>query len=134
MHRSMRHLAVRTSLLALSVLALGAMAASTASAEVYSNMDNWYVDTSFDPYGTNFTVSSGGPNPVQFRWLDSPSKATTIYATHCADGTLIGLSRSYAVGSVDYQTLFTGSSGTCFRLWGATASGSMSDHDGRVLR
>lgn len=127
----MRHLAARSLLLAAGLTAFWA---STATADVWSNMDNWFVDTSYDAYPSQFTISSGGPHPAQFRWLDSPNTSTNVFAASCADNAQIGSTRTYGVGDTSYQTFFTGSSGTCFKLWGQTTSGSMSDHDGRVSR
>lgn len=126
----MRHLAVRSALLA--TLIAGGL--STPASAVYSDMNDWFVDTSFDPYSSQFTISSGGPHPAEFRWLDSPSKETQVYAADCGTNAVLGTTRTYAIGSTTYQTLFTGSSGTCFKLFGRTTSGSMSDHDGRVNR
>jgi hypothetical protein len=134
MPRRMRHFAVRSLLLLTAVTAMGGAMTEAASADVTTDMNDWFVDTSYDPYASQFTISSGGPHAVQFRWLDSPNKETNIYATSCGDNTAVSSVHLYPVGNTSYQTLFNGNTGYCFRIWGATGSGSMSDHDGRVSR
>jgi hypothetical protein len=128
----MRHIAARSALLA--TLIAGGLSTSASATDVPSDLIDWYVDTSFDAYSSTYHVSSGGPNPVSFRWLDSPHTQTQVYAANCLTNVQYGSMRTYAVGSTSYQTLFTGATDTCFKLWGRTTSGSMSDHDGRVLR
>jgi hypothetical protein len=134
MSRCLRHCAARTLLLATTLVAFGGGFATIASADVTTDMNNWFVDTSYDPYGSQFTISSGGPHTAQFRWLDSPNQATNIFASQCSDNNALSSTLFYGVGDTSYQSLFTAGTGTCFRLWGATTSGSMTNHDGRVSR
>jgi|tagenome__1003787_1003787.scaffolds.fasta_scaffold17547925_1 hypothetical protein len=109
---------------------------ATAAAQSWNDLNDWNLTESVSTWGggTQFHISTGSGS-AQFRWLDSPNKTTVISGNSCSDLTLYG-SSSIGVGDTNYHTLFGGSSGTCFVLRGRTSagSGSMVNHDGRVLR
>ena len=104
---------------------------------VYTDMNNWNLTETTSTYGggTQFHISSTG-SYAEFRWLDSPNKATVISANSCADWGLLGSTASIPVNNTSYHYLFGGSPGQCFVMRGRTASGqgSMVNHDGRVNR
>lgn len=134
MSRRTRRFAVRSLLPAVIASAALLAAPGLASADVTTDMNNWNLNGTASPYGSNFTVSGTTSNPIQFRWLDSTPLQTKVYATSCSSGTLVGVERFYAAGDTGYQTLHTASAGYCFRLWGVAYGGTMTVYDGRVSR
>jgi hypothetical protein len=85
--------------------------------------------------GTQYHVTTGG-TIVQYRWLDSPAKATVISANTCSDWAMYGQA-SYGQSDTGYQTIWgSGTSQACFVLRGRTQAGqgSMSLYDGRINR
>lgn len=109
---------------------------SAATAYVTTDMNDWNLTESLSYYGSNFSIASGTDGLVQYRWLDTPAKATVISAAACSDLSQLGSSAVIAVNSTSYYSLFSGSTGQCFVLRGRTTSGSGSlvNHDGRVKR
>ena len=104
----------------------------------YTDLDNWNLTESTSTWGggTQFSISSGGPGPASYRWLDDPDKTTVISANNCTDGTLRGSPATIPAHNTSYHGLFSGAAGACFILRGRTAigSGSMVNHDGRIDR
>lgn len=83
-------------------------------------------------YSSYSATTSGG---VSFRWVDSPSKWTSIAAASCFTNALYG-SATYSPGQTSYQGIGFPAAGTCFRLRGNTLAGqgNMFYYDGRLSR
>ncbi len=128
----MRHLAVRSALLA--TLIAGGFTATASATDVPSDIIDWFVDTSYDAYSSTFTSRAAAPTPCRSAGSTRRASRRRSMPPTARPTSQLGGIRTYAVGSTSYQTLFTGATDTCFQLWGRTTSGSMSDHDGRVLR
>lgn len=135
MDRSSRRAGGRLRAMALVAVLAGAMTPAAATAQVTTDLTDWNLTETTSTWGSSFHISSSGGGAVQFRWLDTPAKATVISANACPDLALYG-AQSYAINDTSYKTLFTGFSGLCFALRGRTTagSGSMVNHDGRVKR
>jgi len=135
MDRSSRRAGGRLRAMALTVVLAGLLAPATATAQVTTDLVDWNLTETTATWGSNFHISTTGDGTAQYRWLDTPAKATVISGNACSDLSLYG-SQSYAVNDTSYRTLFTGYAGLCFALRGRTTagSGSMVNHDGRVKR
>lgn len=133
-----RSLGVRVRLRALTfALAIAGLAVpAEASAQVPNDLVDWNLTETTSSWGggTNFHISSGY-NLAEFRWVDTPAKATVISANTCTTLAPYG-SATIPINDAGYKTLFSAGSGTCFVLRGRTTagSGSMTNHDGRVRR
>lgn len=108
---------------------------SAASAQVTSDLVDWHLTETTGTWPTQYHISSSGGGSVDYRWLDTPAKATVISANACTNLALFG-SATIPVNDTGYKGLFVGSVGQCFVLRGRTTSGSgsMFNHDGRVRR
>jgi hypothetical protein len=135
MDRPSRRSLARALVCALILLALGAPAA--ARAQVTTDLVDWNLSETTSTWGggTQFHISSGGSGTASYRWLDSPNKTTVISANGCSDNSPLG-GATIGVGNTGYNGLFSAPVGWCFVLRGRTAagSGSMVNHDGRILR
>lgn len=132
MHRSRR---LR---IALSVTALTLTAAPAASANVWTNVDNFNLTESYSTYPGSWNASSS-TSGINYRWLDVPVKATYIRAYSCATGSALASSDAYfpsGSSGTTYRSVGYQYPGGCFQLRGrtATGSGSMNLYDGRVSR
>jgi hypothetical protein len=121
---------------ALSIAAVCALAVfpATASAQSTSDLVDWNLTESASTWGTQFHIGTAG-SVVEYRWVDSPNKATVISGNACSDLAFYG-SYTFGVGDTNYHTLFSDDPGTCFAVRGRTTSGSgsMVNHEGRVSR
>jgi hypothetical protein len=121
--------------MALAATVAGLLLPATATAQVPSDLTDWNLTETTSTWGTTYHVSTSGGGLVQYRWLDTPAKATVISGNACGDLALLG-SATIGVNDTSYKSLFTMYPDYCFRLRGRTTSGSgsMVNHDGRVLR
>lgn len=135
MDRRSRRAGGRLRAMALAVALTGLVLPAAAAAQVPSDLTDWNLTETTSTWGSTYNVSSSGGGPVQYRWLDTPAKATVISGNVCSDLALAG-SATIGINDTSYKLLFTAWPGYCFRLRGRTTSGSgsMVNHDGRVLR
>jgi hypothetical protein len=134
MSRRLRHAAASAALAAVCSLAI----AAHADGYVTTDIANIVLGTSMGSIDGNqqYHISTGGDGSVQYRWLDTPGKATTITANGCSDLSEFGRN-DFDAGSTSYKTLFFGLTSQCFRLRGKTQAGQggmANPHDGRVKR
>ena len=136
MDRSSRRAGGRLRAMALAATLAGLLLPAAAAAQVPSDLTDWNLTETTSTWGTSYHVSSSGGGLVQYRWLDTPAKATVISGNACADMALVGSPATIGVNDTSYKSLFTAYPEFCFRLRGRTTSGSgsMVNHDGRVLR
>lgn len=132
LHRSRRWRA------ALGVTALALLAAPTASANVWTNVNDFNLTESPAYYPGSWNASAG-TSGIEYRWLDVPVKETHIRAHSCATGAALWPSETkFPAGSsgTTYRPVGYQYPGGCFKLRGrtATGSGSMNLYDGRVSR
>jgi len=138
MHRRLRAFArLRPALLAALI---GGLFLAVPALALTSEITDFNLTETLSRYGgtpgNQYHVSSGGA-AVQYRWVDSPSKATVISVNDCTDYHLLGGSSSYSAGDTGYHTLWSnGVSGWCVVIQGRTQAGqgSMSLYDGRLSR
>ncbi len=95
--------------IALSATALTLAAAPAASANVWTDVNNFNLTETASFYPTSWNTSSNTTG-IEFRWLDTPSKATYIRAYSCATGAPLASSDTYFPA---------GSSGTTYRTVGS---------------
>jgi hypothetical protein len=107
---------------------LAAPPAHAATNEIY----DFNLTESISTYGSYTTTTSSG---IQYRWVDSPWKWTSISAASCYTNSPLG-NATYSPGQTSYQTIGSAGSGVCFNLRGQTLAGqgSMYYYDGRLSR
>ncbi|MDA0178745.1 hypothetical protein OJ997_00435 [Solirubrobacter phytolaccae] len=136
MDRRSRRAGGRLRAMALVAALAGLVLPAGAAAQVPSDLTDWNLTETTSTWGSTYHVSSSGGGPVQYRWLDTPAKATVVSGNSCSDLSLFGSPATIAINDTTYKLLFTGYTDLCFRLRGRTTSGSgsMVNHDGRVSR
>lgn len=134
MDRRSRGVGVRLRAFALALILTGLAAPAGASGQVPSDLVDWNLTESTSTWPSQYHTSSGW-TLIEYRWLDTPAKATVISANNCSSLGLYG-SATIPVNDTGYKSLYSLPSGTCFVLRGRTTSGSgsMVNHDGRVRR
>lgn len=107
---------------------LAAPPAHAATNEIY----DFNLTESVSTYGWYTTTTSSG---IQYRWVDSPWKWTSISTASCYTNSPLG-NATYSPGQTSYQTIGSAGSGVCFALRGNTLSGqgNMYYYDGRLSR
>ncbi len=136
MDRCSRRAGRRLPAMALVAVLAGLALPVGAAAQVPSDLTDWNLTETISTWGSTYHVSSSGGGLVQYRWLDTPAKATVISGNACSDLSLVGSPATIGVNDTSYKSLFSAVTDFCFRLRGRTTSGSgsMFNHDGRVLR
>ncbi|MEA2171787.1 MAG: hypothetical protein QOF76_5087 [Solirubrobacteraceae bacterium] len=129
MHGPLRLLAALAAACAFGIFA------APASAYVTHDISNITLTESFSNIGSSaYHVSSGTDGGVAFRWLDAPGKDTVIRAVNCDGSTEYGR-HTFSAGSIDFATLFSAGTNTCFQLQAKTVSGQgvmANPHNARV--
>lgn len=117
--------------IAASFVGLALLAAPPAHAATNEIID-FNLTESLSTYSTYTTTSSSG---IQYRWVDSPWKATYITTANCFTNVSLG-GANYSAGQTSYQLVGSAGSGVCFALRGRTQAGqgSMFFYDGRLSR
>jgi hypothetical protein len=118
----------------LVAMLVAGIAASAASAYVYTDIIDFNLTETTSTYGT-YTISSVGDSSAYYRWVDDPAHSTVISGNSCVDLALFGKA-DIPAHDTGYFRLFTASPYQCFALRErtATGAGAMYYYDGRIQR